>query len=572
MYYQQSSKTRKAIMKIESENEYNAMPNECIDPNAKTPDNEEFETELVNIKLDKLAQPSEESSPVEIEEPIEIKQLREELVEELKTCAAKDLSELNSSLNSDYAFEIKFKEPNQDPIACKCRRLPYFLREKVYLAIKEQLKAGIIQPSKSPYTAALRIVHKPDSSIHITVDYKPLNKVILIPQYPLPFTNNLYVRLGLKKYFSKVDLKSAFHQIPVHPNSMQYTAFICEFGLFEYRCMPMGISSAPGWFQRFIEGVLRDEIANETLALYMDDLCIGTETLIEHREVMLKVIAKLKNRHIGVSLEKSELVKEQIEYLGKIIKQGEIRPHPKRSQCIQDMPRPVTVVQLQRLLGVANYNREYIPFYAELTRPLYNLMKLKEVPKEYRKLSKGAVDWKKVILDWNEEAQECFYKLRDIMASDLVLALPNFNFPFSVTTDASDYGYGAVLEQVIDDKKHFAFFSKSYTASQRNYSTPEKELLGVVMAIEHWKETLYGSEFTVFTDHQHLTWLLNKKDPHPRLERWMIRLSLYRFTLVYKPGKENIVVDMLSRLPDENTLNNDPNSIKRSIKIVVGLF
>jgi len=176
------------------------------------------------------------------------------------------------------------------------------------------------------------------------------------------------------------------------------------------------------------------------------------------------------------------------------------------------MTKPQTIADLQRLLGMTNYSRAYIPHYAEVVRPLYSLMNLKEVPSSARKRSNGAVDGKKVMLTWNSEAELAFERLKEVMCSDLVLSLPHFEHEFIVTSDASDHGYGAVLEQYIDERlRIIAYFSKSYTSAQRNYATSEKELLGVVMAVEHWKAYLYGRKFIIFTDHQTLTWLLTKK-------------------------------------------------------------
>ena len=202
-----------------------------------------------------------------------------------------------------------------------------------------------------------------------------------------------------------------------------------------------------------------------------------------------------------------------------------------------------------------------VPKYAELTHALYSLMKVKDVPPSKRKKSNGAVNGKKIILEWTDEANEAFENLKRVMSGDLVLALPSLEHDFIVNTDASDHAYGAFLEQVVDDKSRIvAYYSKYYTTAQKNYATPEKELLAIVMAIEHWHTYLYGRKFVVYTDHQPLAWLLNKKNPHPRLERWLIRLAQYRFEIKYRKGIENVVADALSRLPNENQVNENINN------------
>jgi hypothetical protein len=182
-------------------------------------------------------------------------------------------------------------------------------------------------------------------------------------------------------------------------------------------------------------------------------------------------------------------------------------------------------------------------------------MDLKNVPKCLRKRN-GAPNGNKVIIKWNSEANESFEKLRETLCSNFVLALPDFTKTMILTTDASDKGYGAVLEQEfitdgISALKPLEYYSRCYTGAQKNYSTTEKELLAVVMAVEHFHTYLYGRKFIIYTDHLPNTLLLNKTNPHPRVERWMMRLQLYEFEMIYKPGIQNILADFLSR-PQEN--------------------
>jgi hypothetical protein len=479
---------------------------------------------------------------------------REQVASLFQRCVAKGILDLKPDSNSDVAFYIELKDSNQQPIACRSRPLPYHLKPKVEEAIREQLEAGIIRPSRSPWAAALRVVHKPDTTIRITIDYKPLNKVIVADKYPLPAISDLYTKLAAARYFSKIDMKAAYHQVPVDERSIPLTAFICEFGQFEYLAMPMGICSAPGWFQRFIDDVMRDFTMQRVVIVYLDDILVYTAQLKVHIQVLTQVLERLNQRELKVS-GKSQLVTRSVEFLGHAIENGEVRPLPTRAECIRNMARPKTLAELQRFLGIANYSRVYIDHYAEIARPLYEMVKLKDVPSKLRKRN-NAVDGKKVILEWTTETDTAFENLRRAICSDLVLSLPDFEREFIVNSDASNHGYGAFLEQ--ENNKVIAYFSRSYTAAQRNYSTSEKELLAIVMAIEHWKTYLYGRRFVVYTDHQPLTCLLNKKDPHLRLERWMLRLGLYSFEIRYRRGEENVVADALSRLPDENGIDENP--------------
>ena len=207
-----------------------------------------------------------------------IEEAREVVADELKQISAKSVIDLEPTINHDVAFEIEFIDPNQKPLRCKFRPLPYNLKEKVQNEIEQQIEAKIIRPSRSQWCSPIRVVDKPDGSIRITVDYKALNQLIKDDSYPLPSIQDLYNKLAEADTFTKIDMKVAYHQIPVNPNSIEITAFICEFGIFEYLTMPMGIKTAPAWFQRFIEKSLNKFIMNNTLRAYLDDIIVFTNS------------------------------------------------------------------------------------------------------------------------------------------------------------------------------------------------------------------------------------------------------------------------------------------------------
>ena len=542
----------------------NEVPSACLEvvPNAldaMTVEHQSLDESVSEAEGESDSTDERDATTSQSQEPsnTELEQVQRRLRARLQECSSESLLDLKPLANTKVSFVIQLQDPKQQPITCKSRPLPHHLKEKVRATINEQLQAGIIRPSFSAWSSALRVVHKPDGSIRITVDYKPLNKAIVVPQYPLPSVADMYNKLANARFYSKIDLKAAYHQIPMHPDSIQYTAFICEFGLFEYLSMPMGISSAPGWFQRFIEEMLHQFIVAKSLSVYLDDIILHSADLEEHEQLANAVIDTIKQRKAVTSLKKSELAVQEVLFLGNVIQNGRIKPHAKRMDCLRQMKQPTTIFELQRILGVMNYSRLFIPNYAELSRPLYALMNLKDAPDSVRKRN-GAVDGKKVTIEWTPDTLRSFNQLIEILCSDLVLALPDFDQPFVLTTDACDYGYGAVLEQLREEQvRIIAYYSKSYTAAQRNYPTPEKELLAVVMSIEHFHTYLYGAPFTVYTDHMPLTFVPEKRNTHQRMERWMLRLSLYQFNIKYKAGKDNIVADALSRLPDENAVNDN---------------
>ena len=469
----------------------------------------------------------------------------------LDQVAARSPNDIHPEQRRHQEFKIRLIDPNHRPIRCKARPLPYNLRDSVKEALDLQLDAGIIRPSRSEWAAPLQIVHKSDGTIRLTVDYTALNEIIQFDPYPMPSTKTLFLNLTKSNWFSKFDFLKAYHQFPNEPASIKYTAFICEFGLYEYTSMPMGISTAAAWFQRCIEIELKDFIDRNVLSAFIDDTILHTSDLEQHLLETNKLIEAFNKTKLTISLNKCKIAQREIEFLGHVIRAGSIHNCPKRAEGIKVMPVPTTINGLQRALGIFNYQREFVDHYAELAGPLYALMNLKNVPDKWRKRN-GAVNGKLAQLNWNEEALTSFQKLKEETSKTLTIHMPDFNKPFDLTTDASEYGYGAYLSQTIDQvERIIGYYSKTYTPAQKNYATNEKELLAIVMAIEHFHIYLYGRRFTVFTDHQPLTYLLKKKEPSKRLERWKERSQVYTFDIKFKPGTENIIADALSRYTED---------------------
>jgi hypothetical protein len=264
------------------------------------------------------------------------------------------------SRQNEVQFQIEFTDPHQKPIRCKPRPIPFNLRDKVKVEINTLLNAGIIQESKSCWSSPIRIVLKPDGSVRITVDYSPINRVMKLDSYPMPLIKSFFAELSKDKYFAKIDWYKAYHQIPCHPDTIPITAFVCEFGLFEYTSMPMGISTAPACFQRYMEHIMKDLILEKTVNPYMDDIFIHTTSLTQHEITVNKVIDVLENKQLKASSEKSDVLVKEITILGHRISEGQIRSFPRRAECIKNMPKPTTVNELQRFLGSVNYSRNHI--------------------------------------------------------------------------------------------------------------------------------------------------------------------------------------------------------------------
>lgn len=227
-------------------------------------------------------------------------------------------------------------------------------------------------------------------------------------------------------------------------------------------------------------------------------------------------------------------MKQQVEYLGFIISKEGLKMNPNRTEKIEKFPKPTNVTETQRFLGLCNYYRRYVKDYAKHARPLYNLTKTNQ------------------IFIWSENCEKAFQFLKKCLITPPILIYPDFNETFIVTTDASDVAVGAVISQgSIPNDRPIQYFSKVLNQAQIKYSTIEKELLAIVLAVENFRHYLYGKEFLIITDHKPLVYLFNVKNTNSRLFRWRIILMEYRFQIMHRQGSQNVVADALSRVKEE---------------------
>ena len=468
----------------------------------------------------------------------EYRDMTERISELLRSVAAASYKDLTPT--DTVMHEIKLIDPSKPPFRQKMRRVPFSRREAFYKLLMEQVEAKLLIPSRSPYSSPVLLVSKPDGSIRLTIDYRWLNLATVKDAHPLPNIENLFVELSKSKFYTKIDCYSGFYQVQMDPASTQYTAFSCEWGLYEYIVMPMGLTNAPATFQRLMNKILHDEIKAGIVVVYMDDLLIHSKTMREHLEHVRRIIEKLRHHGIKIKLSKCEVAKTTVIFLGHEVSYGQIRPSVEKTKVLFEYPRPLTVCQLQSFLGLAGYYRKFIAGFAKIATPLYTLLQGHDSTTKNTKLK----------LEWNDDAEQSFIQLRNMLTTRPLLVLPNFDLAYILDTDACNYAIGAVLSQEQDSAiRPVAYFSKHLSPAQKNYSTSEKELLAIVLSVEYFIQYLWGNQFEVNTDHQPLQWLFKTAKPTARLARWLIRLSDYNFTINYKPGTSNANADAMSRWP-----------------------
>ena len=484
--------------------------------------------EILNIF--ELEVEEDEKSKISEEEK-KIEDLTEKIIRSIKDICSDGLKDLKATSTIRHKIEVT----NDTPFRERFRAVPHAKRKELKALIDVLINENIIVPSNSPYSSPTNIVMKPDGSIRLTVDYKRLNSVTIPDRYPLPIINDVLNDLIEAVFMSKLDLESGYYQIGVEEASMKFTAFACEWGLFEWTRLPMGLKNSGATFQRAMNDLLRPYIG-KFCHVYMDDIIIYSKTLEEHEEHLQKVFNLIRVAQMKIKLKKCKFFLKEIEFLGHLISNGQLRPTKSKVEALFRYIRPKTHKQLVSFLGLASYYRKFIKDFVKIAEPLHACSLLKKKPV------------------WTENCELAFNTLRTYLTeSDKVLMLPRLDQVFKVFCDACDYGIGAVLSQEFvinsNDWRPIAYFSKHLSKAERNYSTGEKELLSIVWATENWKKFLYGVEFIVVTDHQPLQWLKTVKNPSSRLARWITRLDCFEFRIEYRKGSANGNADALSRWP-----------------------
>ena len=421
---------------------------------------------------------------------------------------------------------------NVKPICQRNYRLPKAHKDFIDTWVVDLLKSDIIQPSDSPWNNPLLAVNKkPDADktpeLRTCLDSRALNEITIGDAYPIPRIDDILDQLSGTEYFTTLDLASGYHQVLIHPDDRAKTAFSTAYGHYEFKRMPFGLKSAPATFQRLMNQTLYG-LQGHICFVYLDDVVIIGKSLQEHLENINKVFERLRQAELKLKTVKCFFLQKTITYLGYRCSINGLQADPEKIVAIEKIKSPVTVKEVQSFMGMVNYYRRFIPSFSTIAAPIVNLTR------------------KNVKFLWNENCQQAFDNLKAILCSKVILQHPNFLDPFEISCDASQCAIGAVLSQ---NERPVAYASRTLSPSEIRYSTIEKELLAVAWAVKYFRTYVYGTKFTVFTDHKPLLGLHKSRQITPRLLRLFFKLSEYDIKLVYKPGIQNNVADALSRLP-----------------------
>ena len=360
------------------------------------------------------------------------------------------------------------------PIRQAMRRTPKGFEGEEERYLKEQIEAGVVVPSNSPWSSPVCLVRKKDGTVRWCVDYRKLNDVTAKDAYPLPRIDSCLDCLAKAKVFSTLDMQSGYWQLELAEKDRSKTAFITKYGLYEYVTLPFGLCGAPSTFQRCMEMVLRG-LQWKTLLFYLDDIIVISSNIEEHFRRLDEVFSRLNQAGLKLKPSKCHLFKHEVLFLGHIVGEQGIKPNPDLVSSIKEWKSPKSTKQVQQFLGLANYYRRFIQNFSEIAAPLSQLTK------------------KETVFKWTAQCQESMDTIKHKLCEPPILAYPEHGSPYILDTDASNTGVGGILSQVQEGKERvICYGSKKLDKAQQNYCVTRRELLAVITFVTQFRHYLLG--------------------------------------------------------------------------------
>ncbi|RXN34850.1 Retrovirus-related Pol polyprotein from transposon 297 [Labeo rohita] len=445
-----------------------------------------------------------------------------------------------------------------EPFRERSRRIAPVDIEDVRRHIKELLVAGIIKESRSPYASPIVIARKKSGAIRMCVDYRTLNAHTIPDQYTTPRIDDALDCLAGSKWFSVLDLRSGYYQIAMGEEDKEKTAFICPLGFFQFERMPQGITGAPATFQQLMEKAVGDMHLLQVI-VYLDDIIVFGRTLEEHEERLLKVLDRLQECGLKVSIDKCQFCQSQVRYVGHIVSAAGVSPDPAKIEAVTRWKMATDLKTLRSFLGFCGFYRRFIKDYSAIVRPLTELTKgYPPTSGQNRKAGYAKKYYKETEPfgeRWDDNCTAAFHNIIYSLTHAPVLAFADPTRPYVLHVDASLSGLGAMLNQEHPGGlRPVAYASQKLSASEQRYPIHQLEFLALKWAVvDKFHDYLYGAQFIVKTDNNPLTYVLSSAKLSAMGHRWLAALATYNFSLQYKPGSHNIDADVLSRYACESS-------------------
>ena len=431
---------------------------------------------------------------------------------------------------SSYEYQLNFKTvPN--PFHSKPFRIPVANIPDIKKEIDFMLKNDIIAVGTTQYTSNAFTVPKSDGGSRLVIDFsKTLNPFIARHSFPIPTIDDLLYRISSNKIFSSIDIRSGFFHLLLREQDQQYTGFVLPFGAYYFKKMPMGICSAPEAFQHFMHSILGHL---DFILIYMDDILVISDNSEQHYQHLEIIFTILLKNNVFLKRSKCHFFQKEIKYLGFILTSNGLLLNPEKVKAIVELDVPTSKRKLRGYIGMVQFFRRFIPNLATIIAPL------------------TAMTSKKVAFKWTTECSTAFEKSKQLLAQKCLLNYPNFELPFEIMTDASDFGIGAVVLQRNTDGNlcPLHFYSKKLSTTIIERSIVEKEALAIISVLDHLRPMLYGQQLIVHCDNLNVINLANTKTE--TLKRYLSRINEFNPDIQKIEGSKNTVADYLSRVHEK---------------------
>ena len=430
-----------------------------------------------------------------------------------------------STLNIEAPSLFHNTSPDCKPIAVKSRRFSKDDARFIDMEVQRMLKEDIIEPTNSPWRAQV-LVSKEGKKKRLVMDYsQTINKYTELDAYPLPRMDDIVNSIAQYRVFSTIDLKSAYHQVPLKDTDKIYTAFEAAGGLYQFKRIPFGVTNGVACFQRVMNEFVQDEGLTTTFP-YLDNVTICGMDQQDHDEQLAKFLDAAKRKNVTYNEEECVFSVRKLHILGSVVENGEIKPDPERLRPLRELPMPHDPKSLKRIVGLFAYYSKWIPNFSDKVAPLVRNTKF----------------------PLDEACKSAFEKLKIDIEQSVVVAIDE-NSPFEVEVDASDIAIAGVLNQ---NGRPVAFFSRTLHGSEVNHPSVEKEAQAAIESVRHWQHYLTGRHFKLTTDQEAVSYMFDKKHKgkikNDKINRWRIELGCYSFDIVYRRGELNIAPDTFTRV------------------------
>lgn len=470
---------------------------------------------------------------------------------------------IGNGVGQAQGIEMKIETIDEIPVVVPTRHIPLKYQKSLEEYIQKMLEDGVIIPSISPYRTYPVIIPKKTGDLRVCVDYRALNKKTIADQSPLPRTVDLLQATEGSLYYILLDLRSGYWQIPLELWSRKKTAFATHRGLYEFLVVPFGIRNAPGFFQRWVDGIL-GHLRYKGVIIYIDDILIHAPTEGQLLKLFEESMQCLQNAGAQVNIEKASICPKKIRFLGHILENGTRTPDPERVETLKQIKRPGTIRDVRGLVGMLMYYQSYVKNFSMRIKIVTDLLK------GHGRVTKHRSRFVKI--QWTKEMDNaCNSIIMDLKGA--ILRNVNWEDSFVIETDASIKGVGAVLYcqkeyyQILQESNGtrralpICFMSHKFNPTESNWSTPEQEAFAMLWALEKSDPWIRGREVIIRSDHKNLQKLaLFTNAKTGKLARWASRLAEYNIVVEHISGHENKVADYLSRVHGEDLLLKDTMS------------